>query len=95
MTMVIVTHEMSFARAVSNRVIFMDGGYIVEEGDPEEIRRGYGIQTAPDGVKIYNPAFDVTPAGLISGIVTEKGVIAPVTAGRIAQFAQKEQGVAE
>lgn len=37
MTMVIVTHEMSFARAVSNRVIFMDGGYIVEEGAPEEV----------------------------------------------------------
>ncbi len=37
MTMVIVTHEMSFARAVSNRVIFMDGGYIVEEGDPEKV----------------------------------------------------------
>ncbi len=37
MTMVIVTHEMNFARAVSNRVIFMDGGYIVEEGDPEQV----------------------------------------------------------
>ena len=37
MTMVIVTHEMSFARAVSNRVMFMDGGYIVEEGDPEQV----------------------------------------------------------
>ena len=37
MTMVIVTHEMSFARAVSNRVIFMDGGLIVEQGDPEEV----------------------------------------------------------
>ena len=37
MTMVIVTHEMSFARAVSNRVIFMDGGVIVEEGDPEDV----------------------------------------------------------
>lgn len=37
MTMVIVTHEMSFSRAVSNRVIFMDGGYIVEEGDPEQV----------------------------------------------------------
>lgn len=37
MTMVIVTHEMSFARAVSNHVIFMDGGVIVEEGDPEEL----------------------------------------------------------
>ena len=37
MTMVIVTHEMSFARDVSNHVIFMDGGVIVEEGDPTEI----------------------------------------------------------
>ena len=37
MTMVIVTHEMNFARAVSNRVIFMDGGVIVEQGDPEEV----------------------------------------------------------
>ena len=37
MTMVIVTHEMSFARAVSKRVIFMDGGYIVEQGDPEKV----------------------------------------------------------
>lgn len=37
MTMVIVTHEMGFAREVADRVIFMDGGYIVEEGQPEEV----------------------------------------------------------
>ena len=37
MTMVIVTHEMAFARAVSDRVIFMDGGVIVEQGDPEQV----------------------------------------------------------
>ncbi|WP_026886136.1 amino acid ABC transporter ATP-binding protein [Clostridium beijerinckii] len=37
MTMVVVTHEMNFARDVSDRVIFMDQGYIVEEGPPEEI----------------------------------------------------------
>jgi polar amino acid transport system ATP-binding protein len=37
MTMVIVTHEMAFARAVSDRVIFMDGGVIVEQGRPEEL----------------------------------------------------------
>ena len=37
MTMVIVTHEMQFARAVSDRVIFMDGGLIVEQGDPEKV----------------------------------------------------------
>ncbi|PKM74219.1 MAG: glutamine ABC transporter ATP-binding protein [Firmicutes bacterium HGW-Firmicutes-16] len=37
MTMVIVTHEMAFARAVADRVIFMDGGVIVEQGSPEEV----------------------------------------------------------
>lgn len=37
MTMVIVTHEMGFAREVADRVIFMDGGFIVEEGTPQEV----------------------------------------------------------
>lgn len=37
MTMVVVTHEMNFAREVGDRVIFIDGGYIVEEGDPNEL----------------------------------------------------------
>lgn len=37
MTMVVVTHEMGFAKEVADRVIFMDGGYIVEEGTPEEV----------------------------------------------------------
>jgi polar amino acid transport system ATP-binding protein len=37
MTMVVVTHEMGFAREVGDRVIFMDGGYIVEEGNPKDV----------------------------------------------------------
>ena len=37
MTMMIVTHEMGFAKEVGDRVIFMDGGVIVEEGTPEEV----------------------------------------------------------
>ena len=37
MTMVVVTHEMPFARAVSDRVLFMDGGVVVEEGNPEDV----------------------------------------------------------
>lgn len=37
MTMIIVTHEMAFARSVSDKVLFMDGGYVAEEGAPEEI----------------------------------------------------------
>lgn len=37
MTMVVVTHEMGFAREVASRVLFMDGGYVLEEGTPEEL----------------------------------------------------------
>ena len=37
LTMIIVTHEMAFARDVADRVIFMDGGYIIEQGDPKEV----------------------------------------------------------
>ena len=37
MTMMVVTHEMAFAREVADRVVFMDGGYIVEEGSPEDV----------------------------------------------------------
>ncbi len=35
--MVVVTHEMGFAREVADRVVFMDGGYIIEEGTPDEV----------------------------------------------------------
>ena len=50
----------------------------IEQRDSIEITNGMGKQTAPDDMKVYNPAFDVTPADLISAIVTEKGVIDPV-----------------
>jgi len=56
-----------------------DGSAIpIEQRDPREITHGFGRQTAPDGVEVYNPAFDVTPADLITGIITEKGIIRPV-----------------
>jgi methylthioribose-1-phosphate isomerase len=55
----------------------------IEQRDPAEVTRGFGKQTAPDGIKVYNPAFDVTPAKLITGLITEKGIIRPVTAERI------------
>ena len=60
-------------------------GIPIEERDPDEICRGFGRQTAPDGIDVYNPAFDVTPAELIAGIVTENGVISPVTEELIAE----------
>jgi methylthioribose-1-phosphate isomerase len=50
----------------------------IEERDPREVTHGFGRATAPEGVKVYNPAFDVTPARLIAGIITEKGLIRPV-----------------
>lgn len=49
----------------------------IEERDPLEVVNGFGAQTAPSGVKVYSPAFDVTPAELISAIITEKGIIRP------------------
>jgi methylthioribose-1-phosphate isomerase len=55
----------------------------IEERRPEEVTCGFGRPTAPDGAKVYNPAFDVTPARLITGIVTERGVISPVTEANI------------
>jgi methylthioribose-1-phosphate isomerase len=50
----------------------------IEQRDPREITHGFGCQTAPEGVSVYNPAFDVTPAPLIAGIITERGLIQPV-----------------
>ena len=47
----------------------------VEERDPNEVRRVFGTQVAPKSVKVYNPAFDVTPKELVSAFVTEKGIL--------------------
>lgn len=55
----------------------------IEQRDSREITHGMGKIIAPEGVPVYNPAFDVTPADLIAGIITEKGVIRPVTEARI------------
>ena len=49
----------------------------LEERGREEITSGWGRKIAPEGIKVYNPAFDVTPARLITAIVTEKGIIRP------------------
>ncbi|MFQ5812949.1 MAG: S-methyl-5-thioribose-1-phosphate isomerase [Anaerolineae bacterium] len=49
----------------------------IEERDPAEVTHVGGVGIAPEGVPVYNPAFDVTPHRYITGIVTEKGVISP------------------
>ncbi len=58
-------------------------GIPIEQRDPREVTHGFGRQTAPDGIAVYNPAFDVTPAELIAGIITERGIIRPVDAESI------------
>jgi methylthioribose-1-phosphate isomerase len=67
-----------------------DGSKIpIEERDAREITHSFGKQTVPDGVKVYNPAFDVTPADLIEGLITEVGIIAPVKEKTIRQAMAK------
>ncbi len=55
----------------------------IEEREREELSQFNGRQIAPDGVPTWNPAFDVTPAALIAGIITEFGVISPVTEANV------------
>ncbi len=49
---------------------------IIEERSPEEVTCGFGKRTAPEGVRVYSPAFDITPSELISAFVTDLGVTA-------------------
>jgi methylthioribose-1-phosphate isomerase len=59
----------------------------------EEITNGFGLQTAPDNIPVYNPAFDVTPAGLIAAIITDRGSIQPVNAAVVnALLGQRKTG---
>ena len=54
----------------------------IEERAPEEVTGFGGTRTAPLGMRVANPAFDVTPHALVSGLITEQGIIhAPLDAG--------------
>ncbi|MDG2126784.1 MAG: S-methyl-5-thioribose-1-phosphate isomerase [Fuerstiella sp.] len=55
----------------------------IEQRAREEIADGFGRQTVPDGVDVYNPAFDVTPAALIAAIITEHGLIPKPTSEKV------------
>lgn len=63
-------------------------GIPIEQRKSDEITHGFGRQTAPTGVQVYNPAFDVTPADLIAGIITERGVISPVTRENVVRMVE-------
>ncbi len=47
----------------------------IEERHSDEVTLGFGKRTAPEGVAVYNPAFDITPNELVTAIITEKGII--------------------
>jgi len=49
----------------------------IEERDPNEVRTVRGVPVAPEGVKVYNPVFDVTPPKYVSALITEMGIIYP------------------
>ncbi len=46
----------------------------IEERDPSEITNWGGVQTAPEGIKVYSPAFDITPNELVTAFITDKGI---------------------
>jgi methylthioribose-1-phosphate isomerase len=55
-----------------------DGSRIpIEERDPREVTEIFGRRVAPEGVKVRNPAFDVTPAAYVAAIITEQGIARP------------------
>ena len=79
-------HGVPFYVAAPSSTVDMatpDGAAIpIEERDAEEVAGLGGRRTAPAGVQIWNPAFDVTPAGLVTAIITDRGVFAPADVGR-------------
>ncbi len=74
-------HKIPFYVAVPYSTIDMSiangDGIPIEQRAPEEVSCGFGQRTVPEGVEIYNPAFDVTPNELIAGIITERGILWP------------------
>ncbi len=58
----------------------------IEERGPEEVACGFGRRTVPEGVKVYNPAFDVTPHGLVTALITDRGIVAEPDEMKIRQL---------
>jgi len=61
----------------------------IEQRGSEEITHGFGRRTAPEGIKTYSPAFDVTPAELIRGIITDRGLLQPVNEKTIREIFER------
>ncbi|EDV28753.1 Methylthioribose-1-phosphate isomerase [Trichoplax sp. H2] len=72
-------HKIPFYIAAPTTTIVLDDSkdIVIEERSHKEVTEIQGIPIAPSGINVYNPAFDVTPAELITGIITEVGVFSP------------------
>jgi methylthioribose-1-phosphate isomerase len=69
-----------------------DGSRIpIEQRDASEVASWQGTRTAPAGVKVWNPAFDVTPAELITAIITDKGIFPPAEVSRLPLTAHRSR----
>jgi methylthioribose-1-phosphate isomerase len=69
-----------------------DGSRIpIEQRNPSEVASWQGTRTAPAGVKVWNPAFDVTPAELITAIVTDKGIFPPAEVSGLSLTAHRSR----
>jgi methylthioribose-1-phosphate isomerase len=68
------------------------GGIPIEQRPGEEITQSFGHPIAPAGVGVYSPAFDVTPAELITAIITDRGIIQPVTPANVAAVVNRTTG---
>jgi methylthioribose-1-phosphate isomerase len=75
------SHRIPFYVAMPSSTIDLDTPtgreIVIEERPPEEITEPFGYLTAPRGVKVFNPAFDITPHQLVSGFITEHGILYP------------------
>ncbi|MCQ1528203.1 S-methyl-5-thioribose-1-phosphate isomerase [Lutispora saccharofermentans] len=87
-------HDIPFYIAAPSSTIDIDTSdgedIVIEERHGDEICCGFGRRTAPKGVKVYNPAFDVTPCHLITAIVTEKGILTPPYSEAIKEILLKQ-----
>lgn len=81
LALVAKAHQIPFyvAAPLSSFDISLSGGekIPIEQRPREEVVEGFSRPIAPEGVAVYNPAFDVTPAELITGIITERGILEP------------------
>ena len=58
----------------------------IEERDDDEVGTFGGVRTAPEGVKVRNPAFDVTPNAMVAGLITERGIVRPPYSSNLAKL---------